>query len=37
VIREDSLRAEPGVVELVKVTTGNVTTPRAGPFVPCQG
>jgi hypothetical protein len=37
VIREDSLAAEPGVVELVKVTTGNPTPAIVGPFSPCQG
>jgi len=37
VVREDSLKSEPGVVELVRVTTGNPTKPLAGPFEPCQG
>lgn len=37
VVREDALSPEPGVVELVAVTTGNATLAPPGPFVPCRG
>ena len=37
VVRGGRLERRPGVVELVKVTTGNPTPATSGPFVPCQG
>ncbi|HEX6868901.1 MAG TPA: hypothetical protein VF119_08850 [Candidatus Limnocylindrales bacterium] len=37
VVREETLSGEPGVVELVSVTTGNATPAPSGPFVPCGG
>jgi hypothetical protein len=37
VVREDTVKGEPGVVELTAITTGNVTPAPSGPFVPCHG